>query len=66
MDDITLKGLGFYLIAVLSAIMVFGVFFIGHSVNGIPVELAAMFASILGATEIFLVLVIKKFCKIED
>jgi len=66
MDDITLKGLGFYLIAVLSAIMVFGVFFIGHSVNGICLELAAMLASILGATEIFLVFIIKKFCKIVD
>ena len=66
MDDITLKGLGLYLIAILSSIMVFSVFFIGHSVNGIPIEFAAMLASILGATEIFLVLVIKRFCKIID
>ena len=66
MDDITLRGLGLYLIAIVSAIIVFGVFFIGHAVNGIPLEFAAMLASILGATEIFLVLVIKKFCKIVD
>ena len=66
MDDITLKGLGMYLIAIVSAFMVFGVFFIGHSVNGIPVELAAMFASMLGATEVFIILIIKHFCKIQE
>ncbi len=66
MDDITLNGLGLYLMAIVSSFMVFGVFFIGQAVNGISIELATMLASMLGTTEIFLVLIIKKFCKIVD
>ena len=66
MDDVTLKGLGLYLIAIVSAIMVFGVFFIGHAVNGISAELAIMLAAILAATEGFMVFLIKKFCKIQE
>ncbi|KKK48419.1 hypothetical protein LCGC14_3145290, partial [marine sediment metagenome] len=53
-----------YLIAVLSAIVVFGAFLIGHSVNGIPAELAIMLGLILGSTETLLVLLIRHFFKI--
>lgn len=64
MDNVVMKGVGLYLIAVLSAIVVFGAFLIGHSVNGIPAELAIMLGLILGSTETLLVLLIRHFFKI--
>ena len=66
MDDVTLKGLGLYLIAILSSIIALGAFFIGHAVNGIAPEIAVMLGSILGSTEIFIVLIIKHFFKITE
>ena len=65
MDDEMLNNIGWYLITIISAFMVFGVFMIGHAVNGIIPELATMFAAMLGATEGIMILIIKKLFKIK-
>ncbi len=66
MDDIVLKGLGVYLLAILSSVVAFLAFLIGHSVNGIPVEIAVFLGTIIGSSEILLILLIKHFFKIVD
>ncbi len=66
MDDVLLKGIGLYLLAILSSIIAFLAFLIGHSVNGIPVEFAVLLGSILGSSEVLLILVIKHYFKILD
>ncbi len=65
MDDVVMKGIGLYLMAILSSIVALGAFLVGHSVNGIPAEIAVMLGSILGSTEILLILLIRHFFKIR-
>lgn len=66
MEDVILRGVGIWLLSILEAIIVFLSFCIGHSLNGISPELAVLFASILGSTQILLVLIITKIFKIKE
>lgn len=61
MKDVLMKGIGCWLLAIVESIMVFGSYILGHFVNHIPAEFAIFLASILGATQILLFLVIKTY-----
>ncbi|GAH00775.1 unnamed protein product [marine sediment metagenome] len=65
MDDVTLKGIGMYLIAILEALVVFIGFMLGKITNGFPIEFAVLVGSLLMSTQILIVLIINKYFKIE-
>ena len=66
MDDVTLKGVGIYLIAILESIIVFVGFLLGKFTNGFPVEFAVFIGSLLMSTQVLIVLIINKYFKIES
>lgn len=66
MEDVILKGVGCWLLAIVESLMVFVSYLIGHFVNTIPAEFAVMVGSILGATQILLFLLIKWKFKLTD
>lgn len=66
-DDIIMKGFGFWLLAIVNAIVIFVSYFIGHAANGLDPMFVSLILTILMATEILLVLIIKfKFKLPED
>lgn len=65
MDGLVLGKLGTYFLMVFEALFVYLAFFIGHSVNGIPLEVAVLFGSILTATDILGIFLIKYFFKMN-
>ena len=66
MDDISMKGIGIWLLAVVEAIMVFLAYLVGHFINHIPAELAVFIASILGSSQVLVFLIIKNYFKITE
>ena len=66
MDDVTLTGIGMWILTMISAVVVLGAFYIGKFTNGLPIELATFFGIMLAATEVLAVLLVKKFFKIQD
>lgn len=66
MDNIILKGLGFWLLAVVNAIIVFISYFIGHMANGLDPMLVSLIITILMSSEVFIVLAIRYFFKIPE
>lgn len=65
-DQVIFKGIGFYLLTVISAIVVFIAFMLGKVSNGFPAEFSILLGAILTATEILVILIIKRKFKIED
>lgn len=65
-DQVIFKGIGFYLLTVVSAIVVFIAFMLGKVSNGFPAEISVLLGAILTATEILIILIIKRKFKIED
>lgn len=65
MDDVTLKGVGFWLLTVLEAIVVFIAFMLGKWSNGLSPEFATLIGTILIATQVLLVLFIRKYFKTD-
>ena len=65
-DDIILKGIGFWLLAVINAIIVFISYFIGHAANGLDPMLVSLIITILMSSEVLIVLCIRYFFKIKD
>ena len=61
-----MKGIGIWLLALIESIFVFLAFMIGHSVNGIPAEVAVMLATMLGSSQVLVFLVIKHYFKITS
>ena len=66
MDEFIFKNLGMYLLLIFEAIFVFLAFMIGNAVNGIAPELAVMLGSMLAASDVFVILLIKHFFKLEE
>jgi predicted secreted protein len=66
LDEIVLKRLGFFLITVLSAIITFLSYLLGHFADYILPELAVMIATILSAGEVLLIFIIRHYFKISD
>jgi len=65
-DDVVLKGLGFWLLAVVNAIIVFISYFIGHMANGLDPMLVSLIITILMSSEVFIVLMIRYFFRIPN
>ena len=65
MDDTDLKGYGFWLLAIVESLMVFFAFWLGQLVNGLPIEIFTLIATILGASQVLVFKLIKKYFKIE-
>lgn len=65
MAEVIMKSFGLYLLMVLESIVVFLAFMLGKWTNGLPAELAIMIGSILAATQVLLVVIIKWYFKIE-
>ena len=65
-SEIILKGIGFWLLAVLSNVIVFVSYFIGHMANGLDPMFVSMIISILMSTEILLVLLVRYFFKLPE
>ena len=66
MDDVILKGLGFWLLTVVNAVIVFISYFIGHAANGLDPMLISLIITILMSSEVLVVLIIKHFFKIPE
>ena len=66
MDDVILKGMGCWLLAIVESIMVGLAFILGHYINGIPSEIAVLISNILGASQVFVFLIIKYYFRISD
>ena len=65
-DDVILKGLGFWLLAVVNAVIVFISYFIGHMANGLDPMLVSLIITILMSSEVLVVLMIRYFFKIKE
>ena len=65
-DDVILKGLGFWLLAVINAIIVFVSYFIGHAANGLDPMLVSLLITILMSSEVLIVIMIRYFFKIPE
>lgn len=65
MDDITFKGVGIWLLSIIEAIVIFLAFMLGKATNGLPVEVAIFIGSILASSNILIVLIIKRYFKIN-
>ena len=66
MDEVIMKGIGLWLLAVIESLVVFIAFCIGHAVNGMPAELAVCLGSMLGSSQILVFLIIRKLFKITE
>ena len=66
MDDVVIKGIGLWLLAIIESLFVFLAYMIGHFVNTIPAEFAVMIASILGSSQVLIFLIIRKYFKITE
>lgn len=66
MDDIVLRGFGFWLLAILNAVIVFISYFVGHAANGLDPMFVSLILTMLMTTEIFLVLIIRFYFKLPD
>ena len=66
MDDVVLKGFGFWLLTVVNAVIVFISYFIGHMANGFDPMLVSLIITILMSSEVLIVLIIKHFFKIPE
>ncbi len=64
MEAIVLSKIGTYVLMLIEAIFVYAAFFIGHSVNGIPAELAVLLGSALVATDILAIFLVKHYFKV--
>lgn len=65
-DDVVMKGFGFWLLAIVEAIIIFASYFIGHAANGLDPVFVSMIITILMSSEILLVLLIRHYFKIPD
>lgn len=65
-DQVVFKGIGIYLLALVSAVVVFVAFLLGKLSNGFPIEFAVFVGAIISATQILVVLIIKRYFKIEE
>ena len=61
-----MKGVGMWLLVIVESLMVFLAFFLGNLVNGLPIEFFTMIATIMGASQVLIFLVIKKYFKITE
>ena len=66
MDDVTLTGIGMWVLTTISAIVVFLAFLLGKFTNGLPVEFATLLGTLLAASEVLAILLVKKYFKIEN
>ena len=66
MDDVVLKGVGFWLLELITAVFTFLAFYIAGLVNGMLPQFAGMIISILAATGVILGLIVKHYCKITE
>ena len=66
MDDVMMKGVGLWLLTIVESIMVFVAFWSGQLVNGLPIEIFTFISTILGASQILVFLIIKKYFKITE
>ena len=65
-DDIVLRGFGFWLLAIMNAVIVFISYFVGHAANGLDPMFVSLILTMLMTTEIFLVLIIRFYFKLPD
>ena len=66
MDDVLMKGIGLWLLAIIEAFFIFGAYLIGHFVNTIPAEFAVMVASMLGSSQVLVFLIVRYYFKITE
>ena len=66
MEAIVLSKIGTYLLMLVEAAFIYSAFFIGHSVNGISVQIATMLGSVLVATDFLVIFLIKHFFKVDE
>ena len=64
MDEEIWKGLGFWLIALTGVAFTMVAFYLGRLINGLPAEIVSLINLGMGATETFLILIIRKWCKL--
>ena len=64
MDDTDLQGYGYWLLTVIEALMVFIAFWLGHLVNGLAIELFTMLSVMIGASQVLIFKLVKKYFKI--
>lgn len=66
MNPVLMKGIGFWLMAILNAIILYAAYWIGHLANGLEPMFVSLIISILMATEILLVLIIRYFFRLPE
>ena len=65
-DDAIIRGIGYWVLTIVEAFMVFLAFWLGALVNGLPVEVYSFISVLLGASQVLIFLIVKKFFKIKD
>ena len=65
MDDVVLKGIGFWLLALAEAGMIYLAFWIAQFVDGISPELYILVCTVMAGCTVLLNLLIKFYFKIE-
>lgn len=65
-DQVIFKGIGIYLLEVLSVIVVFIAFILGKISNGFPAEFTIFIGGFVTATQVLVILIIKRKFKIEE
>ena len=66
MNIIILKGIGIYLLAIIESVVIFLAFMLGKWTNGLDIELAIFIGSLLSATQVLIILIIKYFFKLDE
>lgn len=67
MAEVVMKSIGLYLLAVMESVVVFLAFMLGNLTNGfISPALAVLIGSLLAATQVLLVFLIKYYFKIIE
>ena len=66
MDDVLMKGIGLWLLAIIESFFIFAAYLIGHFINTIPAECAVMIASMLGSSQVLVFLIIRHYFKIAE
>ena len=66
MAEIVMKSIGLYLLAIMESIVVFLAFMLGKWTNGLEPALALLIGSLLAATQVLFVFLIKYYFKIAE
>jgi len=66
MEAITMKNIGIWLLALLESIIVFCAFWLGKITDGLDPAFGILIGSVLSASQVLIVLLIRKYFKVDE